>query len=240
MKPLLSWSSVAIRVLSWPPCVLQALAQGGTCGGPPTWSQEWGRQEKGSVGHFCCSLLVGYHLQVKSSKSTGSGGGALPHLFPKANFAFADTKAGLCPCLGRARCGPGLALCAPGSRSRRWAGGVAAQCQHCLWPRRLPWGDRQGVLACPPCCSSGSPAPLEPGTAWGHRPAVLILSVPSGPLAPAGSCPLAVPLLRAERRVHPKRSCLDGVGPTSAFAICTAAMWVRERSLGYIPIPAGF
>lgn len=137
-----------------------------------------------------------------------------PRLFPKANFDFADTKAGLCPCLGRARRGPGLALCAPGSRSRRWAGGVAAQCQHCLWPPRLPWGTGGG---CPPCCCSGSPAPQEPGTAWGHRPAVLTPSVPDGPLAPAGTCPLAVPLLRAGRRAHPKStwSCSDGVAPTS-------------------------
>lgn len=79
---------------------------------------------------------------------------------------------------------------------------------HCLRPPRLPRGDGQRVLAVSPLCCSGSPAPREPGTAWGHRAAVLTPSVPQVPLQgpvlwlpPArsreeGSCPEHVVLLR--------------------------------------------
>lgn len=103
---------------------------------------------------------MGYHLRVKSSQSTGSSGGAPFRLFPNANFAFADTKAGLCPCLGRARLGPVLALCAPGSRSCRWAG--ASGCSVlALSVATLPplGGQARGARHAPPCCCSGSPVP---------------------------------------------------------------------------------
>lgn len=101
-------------------------------------------------------------------------------------------------------------------------GRVAAQCWHCLWPPRLPWGYRQGMLAVPPLHLPGAQSCCaDPGC-------------PHGPLAPAGTCPLAAHPLQAGRRIHPKStcSCLDGAAPTSAFGICTAAMWLRERSVG--------
>lgn len=117
-------------------------------------------------------------------------------------------------------------------------GRVAAQCWHCLWLPCLPWGDRQGVLAMPPLAAAlGPQCPREPGTAWGHRAAV-----PTPALLPV--CPRwspcrdlspGCPPPRAGGRIHLKGtgSCSDGVAPSSSFAICTAAMWVRERSVGY-------
>lgn len=101
-----------------------------------------------------------------------------------------------------------------------------------------PGGTGRGCWPCPPLLllwvpSAPESQALPGGTELLCRPQPCCPSVPDGPLA--GTCPLAAHPPRAGGRIHLKGtgSCSDGVAPSSSFAICTAAMWVRERSVGY-------